>query len=289
MNRILRNCVSVLFPGLLVLGLFVQGNAQETYQWTTWDEFHNREEELRKKAAGRSWNLSEDEQQESSSMGVLYMKKYQELLDKVSSNSRDFSDDEVRELLALMYLASDFSPETELTNKKLFELGDSIYPLLCKEALNPREKDEWANGGGRVSAIIVSYFRKTKEDMTEERKTTLKVLEKFPNRYMTCCDVMGDIGEPEDVPELLSYIKENSYIWLVQQVIRTVGKIAAVSQLPEIEKAVADWEKDKVPGEWQKKFQAEVEQSLANIRQRNNQWIPPSVETPTDTPPAPAP
>jgi hypothetical protein len=46
-----------------------------------------------------------------------------------------------------------------------------------------------------------------------------------------------------------------------------VGNIADISQIPEIEKAMANWAKDMPPdGEWRKRFQAEVALCLANIR-----------------------
>ena len=171
----------------------------------------------------------------------------------VANDPEDFTDEEVRAFLYRVCLARDgLSHEYHFARGKLADLGESIYPLLLEEALKPLE-EKWSKGqAGRIVGGIIEIFGQSKGDKSEARKAVLVLLEKFPERFSTCCSVMGNIGEPKDVTKLLSFINQDDGITLIH-VLRAVAKIAAVSQIPDIEKAVAEWEKDKTPGDWQKK------------------------------------
>jgi len=200
-----------------------------------------------------------------------------------ATGSKEFSDEAVRELLYTVCLAEDgLFEDYHVAIRKLTDLGESIFPLLAEEALRPHEAKWGMEMTGRIAANIISFFdRSEASDTTEARRTTLKVFEKFPSQYIMACRVMGNIGEPEDVPKLLPFMNEDCTAFI--NVIRAVGKIAAVSQIPEIEAAVANWKKKHYdPGlrkeEWQNKYLSEVEKILANIRERNVQWTPSSVE-----------
>ena len=248
MTHSLKNSL-LSFLGILLVS-FIQGNAQETSGGKSMAEIQYK-------------TMSETQRQA--------------LFEKASTDTKDFSDDEIRELLYEVCLAMDgMYEEWHIAFKKLIDLGESIYPLLSEEALKPHEKEGWGKElGGNIAARIVGFFDRSEAgDMTEIRRTTLKVLEKFPKSYYTPCRVMGNIGEPEDVPKMLSFANEDDGIAFLS-IMEAVGKIAAVSQIPEIEKAIADWEKTRNNG-WRKTYQAEMKKHLANIRKRNVQWTPPS-------------
>ena len=261
MTNLLRN--SALFFGLQVLYVLVQCDAQETAKPMTIDE---------------------------------WQKQRQVLFAKAATDSKDFTDDEVRELLYSVCLAEDgLDDEYHIALIKLVRLGESVYSLLSAEALKPHE-DKWGKEtGGSIAAGMIGFFDQSEGDKTEARRTTLMVLKKFPERYITCCRVMGNIGEPEDVPSLLPFMNQN--LDAFRNVVHAVGKIAAVSQIPDIEKAVADWEKnnweklhvdpDKRAANWKNLCQPEVEKAIANIKERNVQWTPPPKEAAPAAKPAP--
>ena len=204
----------------------------------------------------------------------------QALFEKAMTDSKDFSYEEIRDILYTVCLAEDgLDEDYHIAMRKIIDLGESIYPLLSEEALKSHEEKWGKEDGGRIAAGIVTFFGRSEEkgDKTEARKTTLKVFEKFPKECIALCRVMGNIGEPEDVPQLLAFIDQDNGTTLVN-VLRAVAKIAAVSQIPDIEKAVAEWDK-KYPArnkEQQKYDQVELKKCLTSIRERNVQWTPPS-------------
>jgi len=243
MPQVLKNCKNMLYL-VFLLGLFVQSSAQET-------------------GTDKTVNYSNEQ-----------LKK---LIEKASTNSKDFSDEEVRELISIG-CSGHVSDWTSITRKKLIDLGESIYPFLCEEAMKVCEE----NWNGLKVANIIGLFDKSEGDKTEARKTTLYVLERFPDEYSTVCRVMGNIGEPEDVPKLLSLISDDPYV--CYGIIKTVDKIASVSQIPEIEKAYADWEKRNPAdnAEWKKNRKATIDECITNICERDTQ-LPSAPDTPPAT------
>jgi HEAT repeat protein len=204
--------------------------------------------------------------------------QYRTLIAKASTDTHDFSADEVRELLYNVCLSEDGLEESfSIAARKLVDLGESVFSLLSAEALKPHENVWGDEECGHISANIVSFFdRSEAKDKTEIRKTALIVYKKYPKQYVICCRVMGNIGEPEDVPALLPFLDKDFHIYILCNVLRAVGKIAAVSQIPDIEKAISDWEKKQPPGgEWRKELQDEVKKCMDNIQERNVQWTPP--------------
>ena len=211
----------------------------------------------------------------------------EDLLCKAVSDSREFNAKEIR--LLLNYLASVSCGDIEVfyIERKFIDMGSDIFPIICTEAFQALENDEPM--GEAVARVAVGFFADYEakaDDKPFMRKTTLKLLEKNPEFSNPIAPrVMGKIGKPEDVPELLSYIKNASSFYLIIGVIEAIAKIAAVSQIPEIEKAVAEWEK-KYPTnneEWRKSYKVELEKCLANIKERNVQWTPPPKEEPPPT------
>jgi len=240
--------------GVLLLVSFVQGNGQETVEskQTTVQESLSRDHPLR-----------------------LGTSQYRQLLEKAKTDSKDFSDDEVRVLLYEVCLNNDGLDEYyPVALSKLHDLGSAIFPLLLEEASQPLETMfDWYITEGTIN--FFDKFNISEEERAKARKTTLTVFEKAPTLYRTFGRVIGNIGEPEDVPKLLSFINEDSHVYTFYNIIRAVSKIAAVSQIPEVEKAITMWNKNKPSGgEWRKEYQAEVKQCLSNIRERNVQWTP---------------
>ena len=242
------------FLSVLLLVSFVQGNGQETIEskQTTIPKILSRDHPLR-----------------------LGTSQYRQLLEKAKTDSKDFSDDEVRVLLYEVCLNNDGLDEYyPVALSKLHDLGSSIFPLLLEEASKPLETMfDWYITEGTIN--FFDKFNISKEERVEARKTTLTVFEKAPTLYRTFGRVIGNIGEPEDVPKLLSFINDDAYMFF--NVLQTVGRIAAVSQIPEIEKAVAEWD-SKHPtdnDDWQNRRQAEIKRHIDNIRERNVQWTPP--------------
>jgi hypothetical protein len=205
--------------------------------------------------------------------------QFRALVEKASTDAKEFSEDEVREMLYRVCLAQcPLDEYYQILRRKLIDIDESIFPLLSEEALKPHEGVWGMESGGGIAAGIVSFFDTSEGDKTEARKTTLKVFEKFPKEYIAICRVMGNIGEPEDVTKLLSFMNaKDADAYVFREVLQAVGKISAVSQIPEIEKAVAEWDK-KHPTDsedWEMRRKAEIDKHLTNIRERNVQWTPP--------------
>jgi hypothetical protein len=250
MTNLLKNyALSIL--GILLLASFNQDRAQETGS-----KEQPSDQIIYRTMEGLQWRI---------------------LLDKAATDSKEFSDNEVRELFYRDCLARDPDDDWRVARKKLIDLGEAIFPFLCKEALKPHEEKWGEFSAGRIAVAAVDYFdRSESSDKTEIRKVSLNVFEKFPKQYLICCRVIGKIGQPEDVTKLLSFMNaKDAYVF--SSVLEAIGKIAAVSQIPEIEKAIAEWDK-KHPTDnedWANRRRAEIDKHLANIRERNVQWTPP--------------
>jgi len=223
-----------------------------------------------------------------------------DLFAKVASSSVDFSEREMR-MLVNYDCTCTHAPDEQgyIVSKKIDDLGESIQPLLVKMAWEHIEDY-------RVYSIINRFKKNDDNGFSEEmRRIILESLahsERGSGSVSIGCRVMTDIGKPEDVPKLLSIVNENAYIHSINDIkrkfgandidtylnmpenhrvfrnaddnlesfyhiIRAVGSIAVVSQIPEIEKAIENWTKEMLLDSWWlKTFQAEVTMCLANIR-----------------------
>jgi hypothetical protein len=153
-------------------------------------------------------------------------------VEKVLNTPKELNDAELRHLLLLIGEHSTLSALYEAIQRKLRELGESIYPNIMTAALDAPD--------GYDAMRILQVLDLSKGNRKELRGGILKVWNTVPgsgNLNDFCYETFTKIGTSEDVPALLA--KKHHWMNTVP-LFKMLGAIAEPAQLPEIEKVAAE-------------------------------------------------
>ena len=193
---------------------------------------------------------------------------HQELMKRKSTDAADYTEEELLHFLRAVGETS----QAGAVKEKLQGMGESVYPFIFKAVQERAQSERWLVGN------ILKLIDASKGDRQELRKAALLLYEKYPG-HEALCEILGEVGLPEDVPRLLKWKHVSSQI---RPAFRAVAQLATASQLPEIEQAAEEAKRlyfkpylcekaehfGKATEYWDETLNPVIEQSLQTIREK---------------------